>query len=531
LIFGPHDVSDREKLTQATEGHSTLKSIIQQATDKLLVACLVLMTLIPLSPIFTPFPTRDPGVFLYVGWRILNGEIPYRDIWDHKPPVIFYINALGLSLTDNSRWGVWILEFVFLFLAALIGFQLLKRLFGFYPSTLSLLLWLLTLPLLFADGNFTNEYTLPLQFLALWLFYDLDKQPATKLSWFIIGLTGTIAFFTKQTTIGVWIGILFLSLFKRLKDKNFKSLTSDLLSFSGGMAFISIAIVAYFGSQGALDEFWCAAFKYNFTYFATVTSTVERSLPLLMGIDPLTESGLFQFAAIGYGIGALLLLFNREVVIEWKNLLLLGLIDLPLEFFLANISGRVYPHYYISILPVLSLFAGFTFWIILRQLSAWKIPNTAQSIFQLGVLVAFLWGSMFNYAFEVRVHKQVWGTSVIDYIKTHTSPDDYVLMWGAEAGINYMSQRRSPTPYIYLYPLYARSYVNEQMILEFLDDILRKKPFLMIDTKNDELPMFEFPLETETITNKVTEIKSNYQAVENIDGWIVYEHIEAKNAP
>jgi hypothetical protein len=130
-----------------------MKSFLQQATDKLLIASLVLMTLIQNSPAFNPIPTRDPGVFLYVGWRILNGEVPYKDVWDHKPPVIYYLNALGLALTENSRWGVWIIEFIFLFLAAMVGFRLLKKHFGFYPSIISQLLWLITLPLLFADGN------------------------------------------------------------------------------------------------------------------------------------------------------------------------------------------------------------------------------------------------------------------------------------------------------------------------------------------------------------------------------------------
>jgi len=29
------------------------------------------------------------------------------DVWDHKPPLIYFVDALGLSLTPNSLWGVW----------------------------------------------------------------------------------------------------------------------------------------------------------------------------------------------------------------------------------------------------------------------------------------------------------------------------------------------------------------------------------------------------------------------------------------
>ena len=52
-------------------------------------------------------PDRDSGVFLYIGSRILEGEVPYRGIWDHKGPLIYYINALGIALTPGSEYGVW----------------------------------------------------------------------------------------------------------------------------------------------------------------------------------------------------------------------------------------------------------------------------------------------------------------------------------------------------------------------------------------------------------------------------------------
>jgi hypothetical protein len=76
----------------------------------LLLSIFIFAMLIPISPKYMLYTYRDSGVFLYAGWRITEGDIPYRDIWDHKPPVIFYINALGLSLTKGSRWGYGLLN-------------------------------------------------------------------------------------------------------------------------------------------------------------------------------------------------------------------------------------------------------------------------------------------------------------------------------------------------------------------------------------------------------------------------------------
>src|SRR5215470_11276925 len=62
------------------------------------------------SPWLRPVLGRDSGVFLYAGSRILAGQVPYRDVWDHKGPLIYYIDALGLLIGHGSRWGVWLLE-------------------------------------------------------------------------------------------------------------------------------------------------------------------------------------------------------------------------------------------------------------------------------------------------------------------------------------------------------------------------------------------------------------------------------------
>jgi hypothetical protein len=40
----------------------------------------------------------DEGYFIFYGWLVKGGSVPYRDFVEPKPPVIFFANALGLSL-------------------------------------------------------------------------------------------------------------------------------------------------------------------------------------------------------------------------------------------------------------------------------------------------------------------------------------------------------------------------------------------------------------------------------------------------
>ena len=94
-----------------------LRWMLHQASTeiifKVFIVLLIFAILLPESPLFKPYLERDSGVFHYIGWLITQGKIPYRDVWDHKPPVIFFINALGLLLAGGSRWGVWGLEAFF----------------------------------------------------------------------------------------------------------------------------------------------------------------------------------------------------------------------------------------------------------------------------------------------------------------------------------------------------------------------------------------------------------------------------------
>src|SRR5689334_17436684 len=108
-----------------------LKEIAVPALASLIGA---MIALFPSNPVNMTLPSRDSGVFLYVGWRFLNGDIPYRDVWDHKPPLIYFIDALGLILTPHSLWGVWFLQIIFIFFTFFFIYKVLNRQFGIYAA-------------------------------------------------------------------------------------------------------------------------------------------------------------------------------------------------------------------------------------------------------------------------------------------------------------------------------------------------------------------------------------------------------------
>src|SRR5262249_60735580 len=49
---------------------------------------------------------RDQGVFAFVGSALLRGEIPYRDVWEIKPPAIYWTYAAILATLGGSSLAV-----------------------------------------------------------------------------------------------------------------------------------------------------------------------------------------------------------------------------------------------------------------------------------------------------------------------------------------------------------------------------------------------------------------------------------------
>ena len=502
-----------------------LTKIINYLFYSLVVSFSTLISLLPISPYFMPLTYRDSGVFLYVGWRILSGEIPYKQIWDHKPPVIFYINALGLSFAPDSRWGVWIIEFMFLFIAFLIGFFILKKMFGILPAIFSLIITNLTLVYLIQGCNLTTEYTILFQFIVFGILFFITPKKSSFFQWFMIGLVGGFAFFTKQTAVGLWIAV-FLYLVIITKNKSHTStVIKNVIAFLSGGLLITLVIIIYFSINGALIEFVDAAFKFNFFYSTSISRVATRLWPIIMGIYPLTKAGLFQFALIGYSLCVAMLLKKVSIFYQRETFFTVLLIGLPIELLLIGASGYSHPHYYMTLIPYLFIFSSIILYFIKRQFEVLKISNFYASVFQICVIGIIVWGTFFSYYDQIKEFRRIRQERqmVIDFVVDHTDSDDYVLFWGEETMMNYFTQRKSPTRYAYQTPLYTQGYTNEDMVIEFLTDVTQNQPKIIVNTENYQTPFLSFSFDNQDITEKIDAIKYNYQSISVIGNWTIYQ--------
>ena len=78
--------------------------------DVLVSAALLVVLIVAALPVLTYPLGPDQGTFAVIGQAILDGKRPYTDVWDLKPPGIFYVYAAALAVVGPSMGALHILD-------------------------------------------------------------------------------------------------------------------------------------------------------------------------------------------------------------------------------------------------------------------------------------------------------------------------------------------------------------------------------------------------------------------------------------
>jgi 4-amino-4-deoxy-L-arabinose transferase-like glycosyltransferase len=74
-----------------------------------LIGLIVVITVIALPVITYPLG-RDQGEFATIGRGILDGRIPYVDLWNPKPPAVFYVYGLAMTLFGRTTEALRVID-------------------------------------------------------------------------------------------------------------------------------------------------------------------------------------------------------------------------------------------------------------------------------------------------------------------------------------------------------------------------------------------------------------------------------------
>lgn len=495
-------------------------------------------------------PGRDGGFFLYVGKALRSGATLYKDIWDSKGPIIFWINALGVG-SDFSRWGLYLIQVVFTFTSLVLIYFSLKNVYRPITTLLSAILGSLLLKIVIGPGNSTEEFSLLFTWIAIFAFVLLIDNP-TKNFWtfFLMGVSLIINFLLRANNIGT-VSMALLSalifIFTRRKEV---SLWKPLLFTLAGVLAVAIPVSLYFVSKGTFTAMIDAAFIYNYFY-----STV-RGQAFSNSLQPAIKIFDWWFYIFSFIWLVAIIFFVYDLIKKrFSPFLLLTILAFPLEIIMSSISGRGFIHYFICWIPALTLLSAFAFSIIQREVISSHFSELVEKKrFALAALillvVTFIPYHQSSYDGIRYIRSSIlypdWTNDYVEpsaqVIAGLTDEQDKVLVFGGQAGINMMAKRDSINAALF-YPAINNSEIGLKVQNAFFETLVAEKPSLIIDGHaylSQQIPAIdpndrakqEFRVNfSENLDELLQWINENYERYDQADHYIIYRYVGEENKP
>jgi hypothetical protein len=429
----------------------------------LLPAASLLLSLLYCPPVDLFFDDKE--IFRYIGRIISRGYIPYRDVFDHKPPLVYFLNVMG-------PWGLWLIDTALVLLATLLFFQCCRRRRLSFPWLLPLLFNLLIRNYLVCMGiGMTRTYT---AIFLLLFFCQLMGRSSYRYFW--MGLLTAATLFMQQDQLLPllpFFGYVLIGAFAGPWGRNF-------LQAAAGFATLTLPILFYFGFHHALVFLWADAFRFNIDWY-TGRSPLSQHYRAIRAALQATGCLMPFIIAIILGIIAL---FQPQ---KNKPLVITALLSVALSFIADLLSGHAFYYYLLPLsasLPVL-VFAVYT-----GTEESFLKDGKNQLLY--GILICFL--PLYNalqHATHLSVHNQdiVAKTPEFTWLR-HRSPENYQLyIFGNSNWVYAYNQLNilSPSPWIYHYfwEWYPRWDAGHRQLLAIEYDLLDHKTRYVMDYSDD----------------------------------------------
>lgn len=314
--------------------------------------------------------TADKEVYRYVGRMMLQGGVPYRDVFDHKPPLIYFLNYVGLLGDD---WGLWLIDAALALLATFLFYRLgtkHKLALAWLPPLLFNLM--LRDHLLCLGIGMTREYTAMLLVFFFYIFMGSGR-----FRYFGLGALAGLIFFMQQEQV---LPLVPFFVYAFLPEKDSLPVWARMLRVLAGFCSILLPLLLYFVGKHALTVFWQDAFLFNFSWY---TTTLKASLGAhLIKLKTLLDFGNYEVPfLVAAALGGVAIFFPSKD----KKLLWVAILALPLSISNEFMGGRdpvpqvytySFSHYVLPLaasIPIL-LFCVFAF-TIEPQLSGAKVQT------------------------------------------------------------------------------------------------------------------------------------------------------------
>jgi hypothetical protein len=461
-------------------------------------------------PVFVSNSNIDSAFFAYAGDLLRRGGTPYVTFWDHKPPLVYFIDAVALTISGGAVWGIWLVSLAMLVLSLVLAHLALRRAFGAVPAALGVSVFAFTLPSMLAS-NLTEEYALPLQWgcvLLLSRWATTRAQPVWRpvrdffRVGFPLGVLGGLAFALKANLVAAPLSVAMVIGVALLLERRVTAAARFVGGSIAGAALVWGCIVAYVVARGAFDPFVDQVFHYNFLYVGATWG--QRLRAAISGVE---SASRFSSLAIPLAAWALSVVVVARGLVSRADrgatfaLRAFGLVWLPMEVLFASVSGRPYLHYFVVLLPPLAyLTASFGSEIIGAPMLGRLGPPSrrgAGTVLVLGLAAAVAIASMVTTGMQLRDtasastsgdttsgstkdrRRQIDETAA--YVRAHSEAGTPLLVWGHASDVYLFAQRPPASRYVYSLALLTPHYADAAMVDRFIAELRSSAPPLIVD--------------------------------------------------
>jgi 4-amino-4-deoxy-L-arabinose transferase-like glycosyltransferase len=402
---------------------------------------------------------RDQGEFATIGRGLLQGKVPYVDLWNPKPPAVFYVYAAAMSLFGQTAAAIRAIDLLIFPVIALtlyrIGTRLADRRVGVWAAAL------------FGVFYFTETFwtlaqndgiaLLPMT-LAVWCALRAADSPRRSFAWALLSgaLLGWTFWFKYPFAL---MGLPVLAIYaaaRRVWDKPLSIWDIGGFIAGGMLTLIGGALnLMRIGAWAALVQSAVVTSSYT-TLTANLPDLLE-ALRIALGYR-WSQWGLLALAALIGGIG---IVRRRDLrwwaVIAW---LLSGLA-------IMLVQAKGYDYHWLPMLPPLALIGA---WGMTRL--RWRFDSVARAA--LLVVMALVIGAQTIPYLSGREDQRAYyarfvagefradeSLQVVELLRARVVPGDSLFIWGFRPEIYYLSGLNPAVRFIFQFPLVADWYPAE----------------------------------------------------------------------
>jgi hypothetical protein len=411
-----------------------------------------------------PFLSRehwnlDEGSTFTMAQQVKEGAVLYRDAADNRSPLVPYLKAAIFVIAGD--WAVYAVHLALalsLGVAAFLLRDLVRRLGDpaagdWVAGTFTVLAFMI--PGFYdALASHTEWFLILFSTVGFWLFAKVHRTGGVGAG-IPIGLAFGAAALCKQPGMldfGVTWVIMGLLGWKEARSR--ARLGRLWLGTGLGLGAAFALVVLYFWRHKALADMIYYSWTYNTTLYVPEIPLFERlaavHVPFLLTWQHAPALGAFAL------IGAILLI--RQVGKSLKS----SVVEVPVLAWLTlgwsasglistMLSGRLFDHYSIQVIPGISLAGGWT----LARFAGWlKRSGSRRLLVGLGAValaVALAWTTIDLVHFRKKLGQEVNPSDAMlaRTIQSYSRPRDPILVWGYYPEIYLIARRLPSTRFIY----------------------------------------------------------------------------------